>query len=545
MKTSSARRPVSHFALLFAGIFVSLSAFSQVNSQFNNHSYRPFDRYAYNADNRFHTAIKPFDMQEVEKFVAIDTLFSLSTGNKYFDYVLNNNLIQFETKKKDFGFSVNPQFNFEIARNNGDSENNWINMRGVRIDAHVTSKLHFATSFYEIQSQFTDYREDRIREIGYNVVPGIERSKGLMGGDGTYKKGVRDYAFSEAYISYIPSRYFQFQLGHGKHFIGDGYRSLLLSDNAPNYPYFRVTSNFWNIKYTSIWSQQTYFKDKQDYNQRVPAKWNVVQYIDYSATKWLSLGLFTTVIWNNTDTTGNHRGFDFNYLNPVIFLRPVEFSIGSPDNVMMGLNGKLTLWKKYVFYGQAMIDEFKFGEFKKRSGWYGSKYALQAGFKTFDIVKGLDFQTEVNYVRPFMYSHYIAGQEYSHSHQPLAHPRQSNFCESVSFIRYNYKRFFAEYKFQYLVFGQDSTGGGNYGNNMYKPYPSRASEYNNTITKRAVQNTVVYNDLSVSYLLNPKYNMHFALGVSHRSQVSDIVDKNQLMWYFGFRTALHNFYYDF
>lgn len=180
MKTSSARRPVSHFALLIAGIFVSFSAFSQVNSQFNNHSYRPFDRYAYNADNRFHTAIKPFDMQEVEKFVAIDTLFSLSTGNKYFDYVLNNNLIQFETKKKDFGFSVNPQFNFEIARNNGDSENNWINMRGVRIDAHVTSKLHFVTSFYEIQSQFTDYREDRIREIGYNVVPGIERSKGLI-----------------------------------------------------------------------------------------------------------------------------------------------------------------------------------------------------------------------------------------------------------------------------------------------------------------------------------------------------------------------------
>ncbi|MDR2962271.1 MAG: hypothetical protein LBU90_01300 [Bacteroidales bacterium] len=537
-----------HVTLLFTILcfFVSISAFSQVNSRFNNHSYRPFDRYVYNAEHRFHTAIKPFDMQEVEKIVSIDTLFPLHTGSRVFDYIFNNDLIAFQTQAKDFGFAINPQFNFEIARNNGDSERNWINMRGIRIDAHVTNKVFFSTAFYEIQSFFTDYREDRIRELGYGIIPGIDRSKGLIGADNENKKGVRDYAFSEAYVSYIPSRYFQFQLGHGKQFIGDGYRSLLLSDNAPNYPYFRLTSNFWNIKYTSIWSYQTYFKENQGYNLRLPSKWNVAQYIDYSATKWLNVGLFTTVIWNSTDTLGNHRGFDFNYLNPVIFLRPVEFSIGSPDNVLMGLNGKITLWKKYVFYGQAMIDEFKISEFAKRSGWSNSKYALQGGFKSYDIaIKHLDFQTEVNYVRPFMYSHFIPGQEYSHGHQPLAHPRQSNFYESVSFVRYNFKRIFTEYKFQYMVFGQDTTGGGNYGNSIFRLYPTAAMQYGNTIAKFAVQNTVMYNDFSVSYLLNPKYNMHVALGLSHRTQFSALSDKHQLMWYFGFRTALHNFYYDF
>jgi len=529
---------------LFTCLLVASTTFAQVNSQYNNHSYRPYDRYVYNSDYRFHTAIKPFDMQEVNKIVSLDTLFPLHTGNKYVDYVLNNDLIGFKTKSEDFGFTINPQCNFEIARNNGDSVRNWINMRGIRIDGNVTQKVFFSTSFYEFQSLFTDYREDRIREIGYRVIPGAGRSKRFDAS--TYQQGVRDYAFSEAYITYIPSNYFKFQLGHGKHFIGDGYRSLLRSDNAPNYPYIQITSNFWNIKYTSVWAQQMYYNPKQVGDSRHPIKWNVAQYIDYSATKWFSIGLFTSVTWNNTDTLGNYRGFEFNYLNPVIFLRPVEYSIGSPDNVLMGLTGKLTLWKKYVFYGQAAINEFKLSELKKRAGWYGSKHALQAGFKSFDIgIKGLDFQTEINFARPFMYSHYIPGQEYSHQHQPLAHPCHSNFYESVSFIRYNYQRFFVEYKFQYLVFGQDTASNENYGNDIFKLYTTRTLEYGNTPTELAVKNTVMYNDASISYMINPKYNMRLTVGLNHRTQVSAIVDKNQLMWYFGFRTSLHNFYYDF
>jgi len=34
------------------------------------------------------------------------------------------------------------------------------------------------------------------------------------------------------------------------------------------------------------------------------------------------------------------RGIDFSYINPFIFLRPVEASNGSPDNALIGLTSK-------------------------------------------------------------------------------------------------------------------------------------------------------------------------------------------------------------
>ena len=271
-----------------------------------------------------------------------------------------------------------------------------------------------------------------------------------------------------------------------------------------------------------------------------------MHYLDWSVTKWLNIAFFETINWGD-DTLGTHRGFEFNYINPCIFLRPVEFSIGSPDNCLMGLTGKLTLWKNHVFYGQAILDEFKFSEFKKHSGWWGSKYGLQAGYKTFDIagVKNLDFQTEFNYVRPFIYSHFTYSQNYAHAGQPLAHPRGSNFYESVSFLRYSWKRFFFDARYSYMVYGADTTGT-NYGGDIFKLYQTRTQEYDNKIGVGADKNVITYKDFTVSYMLNPKSNMTVSLGVTNRTQKCDVHDdKNQWMYFVGFRTNLNNFYYDF
>ena len=108
-----------------------------------------------------------------------------------------------------------------------------------------------------------------------------------------------------------------------------------------------------------MWSQQYYVDFPHAANSRYPKKWNVMHYLDWSVTKWLNIGIFETIIWQNEDSLGVYRGFEFNYLNPVIFLRPVEFSVGSPDNVLMGITGKLTLFKNHILYGQLAIDEFK------------------------------------------------------------------------------------------------------------------------------------------------------------------------------------------
>lgn len=516
------------------------TGFAQDNSVHQNASFQPYDRYLYNSENRFHTSVKPYDMTEVNRIVNIDSLYVKECKNKYVNHFLNNDWVRFRSNV--FNFNINPTFNFELSQHNGDNNEDlgWINDRGVFVNGNITDKVYFYSAFHEIQSNFTDYRRDRIKELGHNTIPGISRGKAFG------ENGGLDYAYAEGFVSYIPNDYFRFQLGHGKNFIGDGYRSLILSDNAQNYPYFKITTNVWHLKYVMMWSQQYYLDKGHLGNTRYPKKWNVMHYLDWSVTKWLNIAFFETINWGD-DTLGTYRGFEFNYINPCIFLRPVEFSIGSPDNCLMGLTGKLTLWKNHVFYGQAILDEFKFSEFKKHSGWWGSKYGLQAGYKTFDIagVKNLDFQTEFNYVRPFIYSHFTYSQNYAHAGQPLAHPRGSNFYESVSFLRYSWKRFFFDVRYSYMVYGADTTGT-NYGGDIFKLYQTRTQEYDNKIGVGADKNVITYKDFTVSYMLNPKSNMTISLGVTNRTQKCDVHDdKNQWMYFVGFRTNLNNFYYDF
>ena len=71
-----------------------------------------------------------------------------------------------------------------------------------------------------------------------------------------YGNNKSGYSFIDytGYVSYSPNnnKIFNFQVGRDKHFIGDGYRSLLLSDNAPAYPFFKINTNIWRLQY-NVW----------------------------------------------------------------------------------------------------------------------------------------------------------------------------------------------------------------------------------------------------------------------------------------------------
>ncbi len=74
--------------------------------------------------------------------------------------------------------------------------------------------------------------------------------------------------------------------------------------------------------------------------------------------------MFEAIIFENRDTLGRKFTYDVNYLNPVIFYRPVEYSIGSGDNVLMGLNFKYKIFNNHLLYGQFVIDEFLLKEIR-------------------------------------------------------------------------------------------------------------------------------------------------------------------------------------
>ena len=395
-------------------------------------------------------------------------------------------------------------------------------------------------------SGFVEYIDRDIYQT--EIVPG----QGYAFKDGqTYK-----YRNNSGYLSYSPSKYFNFQAGYDKNFIGDGYRSLLLSDNAYNYPFLKVTTSVWKLKYMNLF---TNFKDIR-FSGGDPSKYynkyGTFHYLSWNVTKKINIGLFESIIFETRDTTGAFS-YDVNYLNPIIFFRPVEYSIGSADNALMGLTFKIKVTKKQQFYGQLILDEFLLKEIKADlnkylnpddpsivSGWWANKYGFQVGFKTFDLfkIKNLAFQTEYNFVRPFTYSHGSVYQNYGHFNQALAHPLGANFIESVSFLRYFYRSFSFEAKFLYSEYGADESPV-YFGHNIYTSYKQRASEYGN-FTKQGVKTILVYKDFKVSYLINSRNNMIFEVGISNRDFRNYYSNLPANFFYVGFRTALSNFYYD-
>lgn len=526
--------------ILFTTLLHKNTYSQEAYSLYQNHTFRPYDRYVYQADKRFHTSVKPFQIRQLDTIVNIDTLYKYKVNRKIWDIAFNRNLIKYD--KNNVAFTIDPLMNFEYGVDKGSNfpKKSWINTRGFLITAQIGKNFSASSSFYENQASFNDYRFDRIKQLKKSVIPG--QSKGKAFGDSLAT--TKDYAWAEAYVSYSPNEYFNIQFGHGKNFFGDGYRSLLLSDNSFNYPFLKITTDFWNVKYVNLWAQFQDISQPRIYGQENQKKWGSFHYLDWSVTKWLNVAFFEAVIWSNGDST-HHRGFELNYANPIIFTRPVEYSVGSPDNALMGVNGKLTILKNHILYGQFIIDEFLWKEIKSGNGWWANKWGIQAGYKTYNLfnISNLDIQTEFNYVRPYMYTHLNSTTNYGHYNQPLAHPLGANFWESVSFIKYNYKRFFIQARFSHALHGSDSAGL-NYGSDIWQSYTTHAKEYDNYVG----QNNPVklqYINLSLSYLVNPATNLNIYVSYTKRREWADSFDKTQSLISFGIRTTLGNFYYDF
>ncbi len=128
------------------------------------------------------------------------------------------------------------------------------------------------------------------------------------------------------------------------------------------------------------------------------------------------------------------RGFDVNYLNPMLFYRPVEYRIGSPDNALLGFAFNVKVGKRALLYAQLMLDEFLLDQVRAgTAGMPTSRPSNSASMPTRrSVSKGSMLRAEFNYVRPFMYTHSDTRQNYAHMGQPLAHPYGSNVQEALA-----------------------------------------------------------------------------------------------------------------
>lgn len=338
-----------------------------------------------------------------------------------------------------------------------------------------------------------------------------------------------------ARLSFAPGEFFQFELGYGKNFIGQGYRSLFLSDVASNYPYFKIETDIWHIKYVNIYSALKGTNPLENGPTDFQPKYTTTHYLSWAVSPKFNIGLFETIVWQGKDTLSN-RGFDPNYADPVIFYRPVEYSVGSPDNALLGFDLGFKASKKLRLYSQVLFDEFLLSAFRDGNGWWANKWAVQLGFMAYDLagVSGLSLRGEFNCARPFTYTHGSTLQNFGHYNQPLAHQLGTNFYEGILTGYYEKDNWYAEATLIYAQYGRDPDSL-NLGGDIYKSYVNPAMQYGNEIGQ-GVKTDLYYQKIAVGLILNRDLNLRTGLTYTYRradNEKKDISNEHILGIYFA------------
>ncbi len=394
----------------------------------------------------------------------------------------------------------NPELKIGTDAYPSESRNFYTNTRGVMVRGMIDNKIGFFSSITENQMRVPRYVEQRIKED--TVVPG----------EGFWKPfGSEGYDFFNArgYVTFNASKHVFVQFGNDRNFIGNGQRSLILSDFAAPYLFLKVETQVWKLKYTNIFAQLT--ADYQRSGRLFPRKYMAFHHLSINIGKKLNIGIFENVIYGRPED----NNLDLAYLNPIIFYRAIEQNVGSPDNATVGLDWRWMPVKKVALYGQLIFDELIVSNLRAGNGWWGNKFGFQGGVKYMNAfgIDNLDLQYEVNAVRPYTYAHVSDFTNYQHFQQPLAHPLGANFIESIGIIRYQpFPRLNIKSKSIFYNRGRDLIVNGevlnNYGQNIRLDYSSRVQDFENTLGQGFEQNVFLTNT-NFSYMLKHNFFIDF------------------------------------
>ena len=524
---------------------------SQLNIPFTHSYYARFDDEMNAIGTNSHTGAKPFVYSDVARYYDIKAekeSLAKETSSWLGKKIFNEHLV--EVQGKDYWFTVDPILDLQVGKDTeADFSSTWNNTRGINIQAGLGKRFNLTASVYESQGRFADYFNQFAESLkAFGPDPAIIPGRGIAK---SFKDNSYDYPVAEAYLSYTPADFLNIQFSHGKNFIGDGYRSLLQSDVSSPYPFLKLNATFWKIKYTSTWMWLKDVRDEVIEDKAFLTKYMANHYLSWNVSKRLNIGFFESVVWSDS----NGRGFDVNYLNPIIFFRAIEFQTGQgAGNAILGLSSKYKWNNKVNLYGQFILDEFSLSDVKAGDKSWKNKYGYQLGVKYFNAfdVDNLLIQAEYNQVRPYTYSHNTQILNYANFNQPMAHLWGANFKELLLIGRYNYKRWFGDAKFIVGKRGFDfntDEDSFSYGGDIYRDYNDRNADTGIEIGQGNKTNSFM-TEIQAGYVLNPTTNLKVFTNIIYRDFNPDAItastqDSNTLWFSIGLRTDLFNWYNDF
>ncbi|WP_175574402.1 hypothetical protein [Algoriphagus marinus] len=398
--------------------------------------------------------------------------------------------------------------------------------RGVVVRGSIDKKVGFYTYFTSSEAFFPSW------------IKNYAENNGAVPGEGFWKEyNTQGYSYFSAlgHVNFNLTKNIQAQIGHDRNFVGEGYRSFLLSDFSNPYMFVKLNTKVWKFQLTNVWTQMTadaIYDRGRPTDGRYPQKWFSFHRLGFDVGKKLNLGFFESVMTDQAN---------FNYFNPIIFFRWVEQSLGTPDKVMLGSDFKWNLYPGMQLYGQFALDEFVFNEFFgiDGKGSKRNKYGVQAGYKYINAFKisNLDLQVEFNTARPYTFQEKQDYQSYSNWRTPLTHPRGANFREFLGILRYQpLPKLNLTLIAMHQLYGADPNPETNFGGDVLKNrlVGSPTGLFGNFIGQ-GIENTVIQTNLNASYMLRHNFFIDATHTFRRRTaQDLDSPESNQLVQ-LGFR----------
>ena len=516
------------FFHLFFSDLLAQSAYAPVDRDY----YHLIDRYSIisgKLDDSFHSTFKPYRRDALSAWVdeQAKDLMPRNANDRFNLSLLKNDNWEFSSTPTDnskrpwkgiykkpsdffhyrdsvFDLHINPVLYFSGGNVMGEDDVRFRNTRGVTIRGSIDRKIGFHTSFTTTETLLPTWIETYARQNG--AVPG----------EGFWKLyGSRGYSYFSAtgYLSFQVTRHIEAQMGQDRNFVGEGYRSMILSDFSSPYVFLKLNTRIWKLDLTNLWAQMNadvFYNRGRPTDGRYPKKWFSHHRLGINLGKKLNLGVFESVMSSQ---------LDWNYANPVIFYRWVEHQLGTPDKVMLGADLKWNFYPSMQLYGQFALDEFVFNEFFEIDGKNSSrnKHGLQLGYKYINAFKAsnLDLQLEYNQARPYTYQEKFQHQSFTHYRTPLTHPLGANFKEAIGIVRYQpLPRLQLNLTGVYQYYGSDPDASRNFGGDILKNRITQSTGLFGNIIGQGVKNEVIMASFNASYML--KHQLFVDLSHTYR-----------------------------
>lgn len=495
--------------LIFLAFFSMICLISKGQNQQIplNYTYRlSLEKAMLNAEQRFHSSFLPWSQNqlgnlesELDSLVPIFDLAKQKDKRGWKRKFFHEHL--FILDSANYQLTLDPLFHFEYTFDEPSEEAIYKNVRGFMLRLQLGGKIAVGSDFRENQARLPDYIAARTEAT--DVAYGQGRVKRL--GPANY-----DFAMSSAYLSYQIIEPLNVTIGHGKHFIGQGYRSHLLSDLAFNYPYLRVNSSWWKgkINYQNLYALHQDLERVESETlaeELFERKFSAAHYLSFAIGKDVTVGLFENNIYPLIDSTGN-RDIGVQPYLPLIFLNYFSDTKQEALASRLGLDLKYSPGKRTLLYAQLSSHDLSDGLLSYQ---IGAKYHALEDFRFgFEINETKGVQTEPTFMPGPIHST-TSVNRYLHYNESLSLPYLTlNYNELIVSAEYQKNRQIYEARAQF--------SGGDIMQNFYMA--------------------------QASYIVNPKMNSAVYLNLTYRQ----LQDQDDRLWIsFGWRTHLQNLYFNY